>query len=414
MEHHIAAALLTDAETYFPQISELVSASDFQSSMSATVYTVSEVLLKEKRHPDMYTILARASEMELPLDMQFCQEAINVTPSFVSVTAYAEAVHSHAISRAEDNIGMQLLQGDLDSSEAIAALQDLMRQKSTTTQSPQEAANSMMDFINSTLTNHKKPYVPTMFESLDKMLSGGLVSGGLITLAARPGTGKTTAGICIAENVAAQNIPVLYVSLEMTSIQIWTCRVANYAGLNRSEIYTGDYTGSESEIRDKIRRASFATEKLYNVPFFIRDAPSSLEDIERDARSIPNLGLIVVDHMGLVKAPEGGGKSRYEIMTEIAHSLKQMALSMKIPILSLCQLNRMSLDRKDRRPTMADLRDSGAIEEDSDSVILLFRDDSMTNTGVVQKIRFIVDKNRHGMTGDVDMKFLGSMSRISD
>ena len=97
-------------------------------------------------------------------------------------------------------------------------------------------------------------------------------------------------------------------------------------------------------------------------------------------------------------------------MTEISHQLKQLALTLKIPILALCQLNRASLDRKDSRPTMADLRDSGAIEEDSDVVILLFRD--MENHEVNQRIRFIVDKNRHGPVGDVDLNFIPSQSRI--
>lgn len=413
MEHNIAAALLADADEWFPRIKDKVSADDFESSMAKTVYIVTSILLKEKKTADPYTMMARADELGLPLDEQFCKEALNITTTLESVETYADAVHRQAVAKAEDNVGMRLLQGELSSSEAVAELQNLMRKQAVTTQTPQDAANDMMDFINKSMSGDKKPYVPTGFYSLDRILSGGLVQGGLVTLAARPGTGKTTAGICIAENVAQQKIPVLYVSLEMTSIQIWTCRVANYGGLNRSEIYTGDYSGTASEITEKTKRAAKTVEALYDVPFYVRDTPASVEDIEREARSIPGIGLIVVDHLGLVMPSEGSSKSRYEIMTDIAHRLKQLALSMKIPVLALCQLNRMSLERKDRKPTMADLRDSGAIEEDSDSVILLFRDENVPNSVGKQKIRFIVDKNRHGQTGDVDMNFIGSMSRIS-
>lgn len=413
MEHAIAAALLVDADTYFPEISGVVFPEDFQSSMAATVFRATAVLLKDKRPADLNTIQMKAAELKLPLDEQFCKEAMEVTPTFVNISAYAEAVHAQAVAKAEDDIGMRIMMGELDSGAAVAELQNLMRQKGTAAQSPQDAANSMMDFINSNLAGKKKPYVPTGFYSLDKILSGGLVSGGMITLAARPGTGKTTAGICIAENIAAQHIPVLYISLEMTSIQIWTCRVANYSGVSRSEIYTGDFTGTAEAIAQKSKRTAAAVEALYSIPFYIRDMPSSVDDIEREARAIPNIGLIVVDHLGLVRPSEGGNRSRYEVMTDIAHRLKQLALSLKIPILCLCQLNRQSVERNNKKPTMADLRDSGAIEEDSDSVILLFRDDSQSNTAEAQKIRFIVDKNRHGMTGYVDMNFIGSMSRIS-
>lgn len=413
MEHHLAAALLVDPDDYFPRISGVVKASDFKSPMARSVYEAVEALLKEKKPADPYSIVLKANKMDIPLDEEFCKQAMKLTPTLVNTEAYAEAVHEHAVSSAEDDVGMKLMQGELTSSEAVAELQDLMRAKKSVVESPADAASKMMDFINNTLTGNAPPYVPTKFPSLDKILSGGLVAGGLITLAARPGTGKTTAGICIAENVALSGIPVLYVSLEMTATQIWTCRIANYGCVNRSEIYTGNYSGSDKTIEGKLRQVTLSVEKLSKVPFYVRDVPSTVEDVEKDARSIPNLGLIVIDHIGLLR-PSNSGGGRYEIMTDISHRLKQLALSMQIPILALCQLNRMSMERKNHRPTMADLRDSGAIEEDSDCVMLLFRDDSVTDTSEKQKILFIIDKNRHGMTGDVAMNFLGSMSKITE
>lgn len=128
------------------------------------------------------------------------------------------------------------------------------------------------------------------------------------------------------------------------------------------------------------------------------------------------LSLLVVDHIGLIKTTERG--SRYEIMTQTAHQLKQLALSLKIPVLALCQLNRQSEARESKRPTMADLRDSGAIEEDSDVVCLLFRpaqyapEDQRPKAWESQPLDFIVDKNRHGMTGKTTLCFCGINSRI--
>ena len=124
-----------------------------------------------------------------------------------------------------------------------------------------------------------------------------------------------------------------------------------------------------------------------------------------------------MDHIGLIKPTSKG--THYEIMTDHAHRLKQLALSLKVPILTLCQLNRQSEQRETKRPSMADLRDSGAIEEDSDVVCLLFRPaqyakpENRPKAWENQDIDFIIDKNRHGETGIVTMNFNGYLSRVS-
>ena len=166
------------------------------------------------------------------------------------------------------------------------------------------------------------------------------------------------------------------------------------------------------------KRLIDAFQELSTRQFYIRAIPSTVEDIEREARCIDGLSLLVVDHIGLVKATEQG--SRYDKMTETSHRLKQLALSLKIPILALCQLNRQSEGRNDKRPTMADLRDSGAIEEDSDVVALLFRpavyakEEDRPKPWETQELQVIVDKNRHGGTGTVYMSFCGLNSRITE
>ena len=151
-----------------------------------------------------------------------------------------------------------------------------------------------------------------------------------------------------------------------------------------------------------------AFEYLYNRPLYIHDEPSTVEDIERKARCINGLSLIVVDHIGLIK--NTSGSSRYEFITSVSHQLKQLALSMKIPVIGLCQLNRGTEQRI--RPTMADLRDSGAIEEDSDVVVLLYRERQYGAEW--EPIEFIIDKNRHGTTGILELGFCGSFSRIEE
>jgi replicative DNA helicase len=180
-----------------------------------------------------------------------------------------------------------------------------------------------------------------------------------------------------------------------------------------SAIYRGD-------IRDEndYRRVMEAAEYLSKVPFYIIDKPCTVDDIERHIRTEDGTELVVIDHIGLIKP--SGRSSRYEIMTEISHRLKQIALSTGIPIIALCQLNRASEARDSKRPSVADLRDSGAIEEDSDVVALLFRpamhlpEDERPKPWEEQEIEIIVDKNRHGMQGSVSLGFTGSTALVLD
>ena len=417
MENNIAGALLIDPELVFLDIRPFIRDADFINPCARAVFSAVSSYLSAGVVPDASLILKKANELEPLVDDEYCRQAMDVTPSCRNASEYAKAVHSAAIEKQEQEIGMKIAMGELSAFQAVSQLQDLSRSRANTILSPEEAADAMLEFLNENEDGKMNLFIPTQLDPLDEILSGGLVKSGLITLAARPGTGKTTAGISISENVASKNIPVLYISLEMSMQQLWACRIAAWSGQNRSEIYTGKYTSNrayeqqrKADIENKKHKVIDAVMDLREHPFYIRDKASTIEDIEREAATIPNLGLIVVDHIGLLKPSAGISRSRYEIMTEISHQLKQLALTLKIPILALCQLNRSSLDRKDSRPTMADLRDSGAIEEDSDVVILLFRE--MDCHDAEQKIRFIVDKNRHGPVGDVDLRFIAAQSRI--
>ena len=239
-----------------------------------------------------------------------------------------------------------------------------------------------------------------------------VVSSGLITLAARPGTGKTTAALNLAERVAEQGKAVLYFSLEMDSRQLWARRVGAYSGLSYSKIYRGDIANAD------FARLNKATEMLSQHPFHIYDKPCSIEDVERITRSTDAPALVVIDHIGLIK--NSSGRSRYELMTDTAHRLKQLALSTGVPILALCQLNRQSEARESKLPTVADLRDTGAIEEDSDVVMLLHRpavyadEENRPAPWEEQELQIIVGKNRHGMQGVVSLAFVGMTARIRE
>ena len=305
--------------------------------------------------------------------------------------------------------------GEVTPAEALQKLQELLSKKEAGTLSPMEAASSVMDYILSAYEGKTKPFISTGYKDLDNQLGGGIVSSGLFTLAARPGTGKTTAALNIADNIAAAGRTVLYISLEMGLEQLWTRRAANLSGLGYNDIFAGRIRKDDNQWQ----RLTDAFTVLSERPLIIRDKPSTIDDIELEARCTKGLDLLIVDHIGLIRQlPEQKFFSRYEFMTNIAHRLKQLALSLHVPILALCQLNRGSEQRNDKKPNMADLRDSGAIEEDSDVVCLLFResqylpDESKPKPWEKQTIDFIVDKNRHGCTGTVTLDFYGINAKI--
>lgn len=410
-ENDLAGCLLMEPEETLRQVRGIVTSGDFLSDTVRRIYVAAAALVHAGKACDPVLIQAEASKAGTPIDTAFCAECMNLFVTVASAADTAQVVHDAAIQRKAGEIGLSLTNGSIEPVEALERLQDLIRNQGSRMLSPMEAANKAMDYISAAASGESKPFVKTGFPALDGLLSGGLVTGGMITIAARPGTGKTTAALCIAENVAARGETVLYFSLEMTMEQMLSCRAANLASLSRSGIYAGKLSE-----RDWGRLID-AFEELSKRPFLIRDSPSTVEDIEKEARCIDGLALIVVDHIGLIKPTVKG--NRYEIMTDHAHRLKQLALSLKVPIMALCQLNRQSEQRETKRPSMADLRDSGAIEEDSDVVCLLFRPaqysppESRPKAWENQDIDFIVDKNRHGETGLVTLAFNGYLSRVS-
>ena len=397
-ERGLAGCLLMEPEATIHAVLGEVLLSDFLDPNAAAIYRAAAALINGAKACDAVIIQTESGVSE-----EYCRNVMEETPTIRNAGEYARLIHEAAGKRKAQDIGAELERGEIDSLQALAKLQELTRTQSGGILSPQDAAQLSLDIFSSAAEG--KAFLNTGYRRLDEMLSGGLINGGMITLAARPGTGKTTAALNIAEYAAAAGRKVLYVSLEMTAAQLWACRIANTAKLNRSDILSGEIIRRGGANMERLYEAYDA---LYNRPFFIHDAPATVDDIERLARSVNDLALIVIDHMGLIR--NTARLSRYEHMTDTAHRIKQIALSLQIPILALCQLNRSSEQRE--RPTMADLRDSGAIEEDSDAVILLYR--QKLPGAQWEMIDYIIDKNRHGQTGILTLGFCGAYSQIAE
>ena len=416
-ENSLIGCLLVDPENTLHLIRNIVTAGDFQSEAGRTVYTSAVNLIDNGKPCDVVLIQAEAQRLGLNLDDSFCSEVMQMPVPIGNSAATAQIIHEAATVRAAREIGNALIMDEVMPIEALQKLQELLMEKEAGTQTPMEAANSMLDYILSAYEGKTRPFISTGYKALDNQLGGGIVSSGLFVLAARPGTGKTTAALNISDNISATGGTVLYISLEMDTKQLWARRVANLSGLGYVDIYAGRIGKDDNQWK----RLTDAINILAERQLIIRDKPSTIDDIEREARCTKNLSLLVVDHIGLIKQAQGQKFfSRYEFMTNIAHRLKQLALSLHVPILALCQLNRGSEQRSDKRPNMADLRDSGAIEEDSDVVCLLFREaqyyreEDKPKPWEKQTIDFMIDKNRHGCTGLVTLDFYGINAKITE
>jgi replicative DNA helicase len=255
--------------------------------------------------------------------------------------------------------------------------------------------------------------VPTGFYDLDRMTSG-LQAGDLVVLAARPSMGKTAFAINIAEHVALnEGLPVAVFSMEMGAAQLAVRVVGSIGRIDQGHLRTGKLSDEEWP------RLTDAIERLRTVSLHI-DETAGLTSSElranarRLARKCGKLGLIVVDYLQLMTGSSSGdGENRATELGEISRGLKMLAKELQCPVIALSQLNRGVEQRTDKRPMMSDLRESGAIEQDADIIMFIYRDDyynkDSKDPGVAE---IIIGKQRNGPTGAVRLTFLKPLTRF--
>ena len=250
------------------------------------------------------------------------------------------------------------------------------------------------------------------FVDLDRM-TAGLQAGDLIVLAARPSMGKTALAINIAEHVALnEGLPVAVFSMEMSANQLTQRIIGSIGRIDQGHLRTGKLTDEEWP------RLAEAVEKLRSVSLHIDDAGGLTVDelranARRLARQCGNLGLIVVDYLQLMST-SAREENRATALGEITRGLKQLAKELNCPVIALSQLNRSVEARTDKRPMMSDLRESGAIEQDADIIMFIYRDEYYTKEACAEPgvAEVIIAKQRSGPTGTVRLAFLNQLTRF--
>lgn len=414
----VAGSILCDAAC-LPAVRPLVSRDDFTLAAERAIFEAACRLEDEGKPADVVTILEDARKHGADVSDRYAAELLQITPTAAHAEAYARQVHEEAVRRRLAAVGETLLEDAQDQQKptagVIAATMQALENADT---APQTAMLSTSDALSGFLDYRERleagqaVTVSTGYPGLDKLLGGGMLHQGLYILAARPGCGKTTLGLKLAEQ-AAKSGACLFFSLEMSLEQITARRIAAESGLSIGQLMTG-----QSLSDDEQAKLANAASVLSTHDFRLNRAPgASVADIAQAAHLTKNLRLVVVDYLGLVRSDERG-LSIYERVTKNSAALKALARSLDVPVLCLCQLNRAAEQRADKTPSMADLRDSGAIEQDADAVILLHRP-GMYEPGEVkpwesQTLTAIVAKNRHGATGKLNFDFWGSSGIIRE
>ena len=429
-EQSVLGGLLLDNES-LDRITDLLTEVDFYRSEHKLIYQQITRLLERGRPADVITVSEAIEQSGLTDEtggLAYLGELAANTPSAANIRRYAEIVRERAVLRhlvvAGDEIATDALNPlGRDAKELL----DTAEQKVFAIAEMGARAQQGFVHINPLLTqvveriqelhDRENPSeitgVPTGFTDLDRMTSG-LQPGDLIIVAGRPSMGKTAFALNIAEYVAVDvGLPVAVFSMEMGGTQLAMRMLASIGRLDSHRVRTGRLTD------DEWSRLTYALGKLHEAPMHIDETggmnPTDLRGrARRLKRQVGKLGLIVIDYIQLMGSTRQNENRATEV-SEISRSLKALARELEVPIIALSQLSRKVEERTDKRPMMSDLRESGAIEQDADVILMMYREDYYKpDTPDKGMAEVIIGKQRNGPTGTVSLAFLGEYTRFEN
>lgn len=402
---------------------------DFYRNEHKLIYAAIGVLVNGNKQADVFTVLGHLQargKAENAGGLAYLNSLAQYVPSVGNIRRYAEIVRERAILRNLVKVGDEIATAGFNpQGKPVLELLDACEQKLMAIgeqgsrmkqgfQSMDTLAMLMLDRVQMLADNPSEVTgLSTGFHDLDRM-TAGLQAGDLIVLAARPSMGKTALAINIAEHAALnEGLPVAVFSMEMGAAQLTQRIIGSIGRIDQGHLRTGRLTNPEwSAMSDTV-------EMLRQIPLHIDETGGlSVGELRANARRLARqcggkLGLIVVDYLQLMS----GGSSeenRATALGEITRGLKLMAKEMGCPVIALSQLNRSVEARQDKRPLMSDLRESGAIEQDADIIMFIYRDEyyskeACREPGVAE---IIIAKQRSGPTGTAKLAFLNHLTRF--
>jgi replicative DNA helicase len=426
-EQSVLGAVFISPETMISLADELTP-DDFYKPANKIVFKTMLSLLEKGEPIDattMVSALTNQGDISNIGGINYVVELVNSTPTSKNVEHYAKLVKEKATLRkviAELSESLSsAYQGDVSISDIISktekSMLDISNQNTGTGfRNVADILDTHMQIVETrSQTDGFVTGLSTGFVGLDKITTG-LHEGNLIILAARPAMGKTALALNIAKHVATmERKPAVIFSLEMGAEELIERMVASEGMVPGYHLKTGNLS------TDEWKRLVHAQSNLYDVPIFVDDtAGIRISEIRSKARKLAQemggLGVIIIDYLQLITGSKG--ENRQQIVSEISRELKILAKDLKVPVIALSQLSRAVEQRQDKRPILADLRESGSIEQDADIVAFLYRDayykkeqaDSQEANNVTE---LILEKNRHGSLGTVKLYFHKEYTKFS-
>ena len=423
-EQAVLGSILIDPDCINKVIGKL-RPEDFYLKQNREIYETILSMFTNAKRIDGITVCEEMRQNGLYDDQttrSYLAQLMNVTPTSQNVEDYAEIVRNRALLRAlvqasgeiaslaREGLGnagsiLEIAEQKIFSIRRGQGAQQMVRMK--------EVLPDVLDRLGemSESENHL-PGLSTGLSAIDRKITG-LNKSDLILLAARPGMGKTSLALNMALSVAKNTKKTVAVfSLEMNREQLVTRILSAEALVENTRLRTGSLRETDWE------KIAGATAVMTQLDIRIDDNPMlSVADMNAKCRRLENLCLVVVDYLQLMTSASGGpqrGDSRQQVVSDMSRMLKLMAKELNVPVICLSQLSRANEKREDKRPMLSDLRESGAIEQDADIVLFLYRDDYYNEDSEKHNIaECIVAKNRHGETGRVDLRWMPEYTQFS-
>jgi replicative DNA helicase len=425
-EQAVLGAIILEGEAITKAI-EILCSDDFYRDAHRKIYNAMVELFNKNEPIDLITItehLKDKGELEDVGGLSYLSTLATVVPTSANIKYYAKLVREKAllrsIIRACTEIVTKVYEEPEDADEMLDYAEKLIFEISN--KRTNTSFYQMKDVVKHTIKIVESMYerkavitgIPSGFKDLDELTSG-FQPGDLIIIGGRPGMGKTAFSLNIAQHVGVElGEPVAFFSLEMSKEQIAMRLLSSLAMVNASALRKGFISKRDWE------KLTESAVKLSEAPIYIDDSSQmSVLEIRAKARRLKmekgRLNLIIIDYLQLMRNRIAYDTREQEI-SEISRSLKAMAKELKVPVIALSQLNRSVEKTTDRRPTLANLRESGAIEQDADLIIFLYRDEiyNKKNPANKGKAEIIVAKQRNGPTDTINLTFLSEYTRFID
>lgn len=427
-ETHVLGSILIDPDC-MEKVGFLV-AKDFYHTKNRIIFQAMKDLHDQNIPIDFVTLVDKLSEGEAgkegwgPVEVA---DLMSSVPTAMYADHYAKIVQKHGRLRSVVRMGEKIVKtafepdADPDNliARSIAAFERLAGEADADKVSDMNAIMlRQLERLKLAMSAYESGKPLGLFTgwALDK-ITGGFQDGNVVTIAARPGAGKSSFGIAMLLRLAQRGFGGVYISLEMSEAEIVDKMIANYSQIDSLKLRNGQLDDAD------MTKWIDAANELYGLPISILDnGCTTLGEIKRKLRVLKqqnDIKFVVIDYVQLMSAGAGDdvgkGENRVQVISAISRGIKQMAKELNLVVFMISQLNRAVEQRQDKRPMLSDLRESGSIEQDSDSVIMLYRDDYYNDDSSEPNIaEVIVCKNRHGDTGTRKMYFRREICSFSD